>query len=368
MEKSTKLQSTGLEARIDQHPRKVVRCSNHGYDGSLPDKGANAFNHFITMAGLVDLPLEGYSYTWAHKSASKMSKLDRFLISEELDKKFNQGKGNERLVNERSMLLQELQDLNTSASLDMAQKAKIRWSIEGDENSKYFHEIINKKRYWNVIDQEVVNAVSEFFLSSKFPPGCNSSFITLIPKTQDAKVVKHFRPISLIGLYKGIHIDESLTLSHLFYADDAVFVGKWDKSNLITIVNVLKCFFLASGLKINLHKSKLMGIGIPQDEVTMAANFIGCNILSTPFNYLGVKVGGVMSKSSSWEDVLAKISSRLSKWKLKTLSIGGRLTLIKSVLSSMPLYQMFIYKVPVGVLNRMESFYRISNIQSKMTK
>ncbi|GJV82071.1 RNA-directed DNA polymerase, eukaryota, partial [Tanacetum coccineum] len=44
-------------------------------------EGANAINYFILMAGLVDLPLEGYSYTWSHKLASKMSKLDRFLIS-----------------------------------------------------------------------------------------------------------------------------------------------------------------------------------------------------------------------------------------------------------------------------------------------
>ena len=36
------------------------------------------------MTGLVDLPLEGYSYTWSHKTASKMSKLDTLLISEGL--------------------------------------------------------------------------------------------------------------------------------------------------------------------------------------------------------------------------------------------------------------------------------------------
>ncbi|GKE52827.1 RNA-directed DNA polymerase, eukaryota [Tanacetum coccineum] len=40
------------------------------------------FNHFITSAGLVEVQLEGYSYTWAHPSASKMSKLDRFLVSD----------------------------------------------------------------------------------------------------------------------------------------------------------------------------------------------------------------------------------------------------------------------------------------------
>ncbi|GKF40021.1 hypothetical protein Tco_0120082 [Tanacetum coccineum] len=40
------------------------------------------------------------------------------------------------------------------------------------------------------------------------------------------------------------------------------------------------------------------------------------------------------------------------------LSIGGRLTLIKFVLSSLPLYHMPIYKAPVGVLNSMESYCR----------
>ncbi|GJW54291.1 hypothetical protein Tco_0098376 [Tanacetum coccineum] len=65
-----------------------------------------------------------------------------------------------------------------------------------------------------------------------------------------------------------------------------------------------------------------------------------------------------MSQCSSWDDVLAKLSARLSKWKLKTLSIGGRLTLIKSVLSSIPLYQMSLYKVPMSVLNIMESSRR----------
>ncbi|GJZ36598.1 RNA-directed DNA polymerase, eukaryota, partial [Tanacetum coccineum] len=51
---------------------------------------------------------------------------------------------------------------------------------------------------------DVVNAVKEFFSSSKFPPGSNSSFITLIPKSLDAKMVKDFRPISLIGSFYKI--------------------------------------------------------------------------------------------------------------------------------------------------------------------
>ncbi|GKF33204.1 RNA-directed DNA polymerase, eukaryota [Tanacetum coccineum] len=57
----------------------------HEMRGSLFNShGANSFNNFITRTGLIDLPLEGYLFIWAHKSASKMSKLDKFLISEGL--------------------------------------------------------------------------------------------------------------------------------------------------------------------------------------------------------------------------------------------------------------------------------------------
>nr|GFC25990.1 RNA-directed DNA polymerase, eukaryota, reverse transcriptase zinc-binding domain protein [Tanacetum cinerariifolium] len=47
--------------------------------------------------------------------------------------------------------------------------------------------------------------------------------------------------------------------------------------------------------------------------------------------------------------------NRLSKWKMKTLSIGGRLTLLKAVLGSMPIYHMSIFNVPMSILQRMES-------------
>ncbi|GKA12594.1 hypothetical protein Tco_0692140 [Tanacetum coccineum] len=51
---------------------------------------------------------------------------------------------------------------------------------------------------------------------------------------------------------------------------------------------------------------------------------------------------------------LARLSNRSSN----SLSIGGRLTLIKSVLSSLPLYYMSSFKVPKGVLSKMESIRR----------
>ncbi|GKC10968.1 RNA-directed DNA polymerase, eukaryota [Tanacetum coccineum] len=104
-----------------------------------------------------------------------------------------------------------------------------------------------------------------------------------------------FSKVTNACLFLGIPIDSSLTLSHLFFADDAIFVSKWDSLNIRTIVNILKCFHFASGLKINFHKSILMGIGTRLEEVDATAITLGCSISTTPFVHLGVKVRGLFS-------------------------------------------------------------------------
>nr|GFC62776.1 RNA-directed DNA polymerase, eukaryota, reverse transcriptase zinc-binding domain protein [Tanacetum cinerariifolium] len=48
------------------------------------------------------------------------------------------------------------------------------------------------RKYWTTIDDDVFQAVRGFFKNGYFPRGCNSSFISFIPKIQDAKFVKDF--------------------------------------------------------------------------------------------------------------------------------------------------------------------------------
>ena len=156
-------------------------------------------------------------------------------------------------------------------------------------------------------------------------------------------------------MFKGISIGSTLHLSHLFYADDVVFMGQWSDSNILTIINVLKCFFYASGLRINMHKSKLIRIDVDDNTMIQAARSIGCLQLKPPFSYLGSKFGGLMSRINSWDEIVNKLLARLSKWKMKTLFIGGRLTLLKSVLGSTPIFYMSLFKVPSQVLKKMKS-------------
>ncbi|GKA44883.1 RNA-directed DNA polymerase, eukaryota [Tanacetum coccineum] len=122
-----------------------------------------------------------------------------------------------------------------------------------------------------------------------------------------------FQNVINAGLFKGVDLDNSLQLSYLFYADDVVFIGQRCDSNISTIIHVLDCFFRALGLRINLQKSKLMGIAVENSIVDIVANNIGCMTLDLPFSYLGVNIGGHMTRINSWVDVINKIHRRLSK-------------------------------------------------------
>ncbi|GJY44231.1 RNA-directed DNA polymerase, eukaryota [Tanacetum coccineum] len=121
------------------------------------------------------------------------------------------------------------------------------------------------------------------------------------------------------GMFKGIVLDQSLCLLHMFYVDDAIFLEEWSDGNISTLIYVLNCFFHASGLKINLNKSKIMGINVESAQVIQAAAKLGCLVLKCPFYYLGTRVGGSMTRVQAWQEIVEKVKSRLSKWKSKTI-------------------------------------------------
>ncbi|GJR10281.1 hypothetical protein Tco_0792933 [Tanacetum coccineum] len=93
-----------------------------------------------------------------------------------------------------------------------------------------------------------------------------------------------------------------------------------------------------------------MGILVANVIVDQAAAKIGCATLEAPFSYLGLKVGSLMSRVQSWNEIVNNLVARLSNWNMKTLFISGRLTLLNSVLGLMPIYHMSL-----KVLQRMES-------------
>nr|GEX96325.1 RNA-directed DNA polymerase, eukaryota [Tanacetum cinerariifolium] len=107
------------------------------------------------------------------------------------------------------------------------------------------------------------------------------------------------------GMFNGITLGSSLLLSHMFYADDAIFMGQWLR------INMSKRKLM--GIRINMSKRKPMGIYVDADKVDQAARKIDCVALKTPFTYLGSKVGGLMSRIQSWNETVEGMVARLSK-------------------------------------------------------
>ncbi|GJY68394.1 RNA-directed DNA polymerase, eukaryota, reverse transcriptase zinc-binding domain protein, partial [Tanacetum coccineum] len=156
------------------------------------------------------------------------------------------------------------------------------------------------------------------------------------------------------SIYSGFCIN-NLSLSHLFFADDALFIGDWSSNNIKCLVAILDCFHKVSGLKINYHKSKLFGVGVSPNEISALAATTGCSPLASSFNYLGLPVDCNMSRVKSWDPIVEKFSSRLSRWRASLLSFGGRATLISSVLGALGTYFFSLFPMPSLVDKKLES-------------
>ncbi|XP_021975310.1 uncharacterized protein LOC110870437 [Helianthus annuus] len=157
------------------------------------------------------------------------------------------------------------------------------------------------------------------------------------------------------GMFDGVQLNnDGPIISHLLYADDTMVMGKWSQFNFNVLKRILRIFHLCSGLRINLHKSNLFGIGKSVEEIEVCANGMGCRSGVFPFKYLGILVGTNMNRISNWDSVVDVFKKRLSSWKASVVSIAGSVILIKLVLESLPSCYFLLYKAPVTVINKLE--------------
>ena len=153
------------------------------------------------------------------------------------------------------------------------------------------------------------------------------------------------RQVVKSNLLSGIKFGrKEVELSILQFADDSLFLCEDTYNNVLTLKAILRGFELASGLKINFHKSKLVGINVPRNNVVCYTKTLNCAQMGIPFTYLGLEVGGNPRKKIFWEPVLNKLKSRLNVWKGRFLSMAGRICLIKSVITAIPLYYMSLFR------------------------
>ena len=100
-----------------------------------------------------------------------------------------------------------------------------------------------------------------------------------------------------------------------------------------------------------------VSVGV-KDNLDVLVGLLGCRHSSLPLKFLGLPLGAKFKEVSICNPLLGKMEWRLVGWKRLYLSKGGRVTLIKSTLFSLPTYFLFILPVPGKVANRMEKLHR----------
>ncbi|GKV01050.1 hypothetical protein SLEP1_g13646 [Rubroshorea leprosula] len=161
------------------------------------------------------------------------------------------------------------------------------------------------------------------------------------------------------GKLKGVEVgNRSFSISHLQYADDTILFGRASEENVWAMKGILRAFELVSGLEINFNKSQLVGIGVEDDWLNKMSWVLCCKKGTLPIKYLGITIGGSCKSTAFWKPMVDIFERKLASWKGRYLCLGGRITLINSVLSSLPVFWMSMYLIPKGTILLLDKICR----------
>ncbi|GKD13922.1 RNA-directed DNA polymerase, eukaryota, reverse transcriptase zinc-binding domain protein [Tanacetum coccineum] len=248
------------------------------------------------------------------------------------------------------------------------------------------------KHFWSIIEEDMVRFVEDFSVSAHIPKGCNPSFIALIPKFLDSKVVYDFRPTSLIGcqyiiIGKLLANRLSLVIRECVSSEQSAFIKgsnilygllilnevmEWHRKRkkrlMIFNVNFEKAYDSLRWEFLDLVMAK-MGFGfkwrmwIKGCLLNACASILVNGVLTEEFEICrDLRQGDplssflfILAMEGLHADVVDKFKHKLSTWNSHTLSVGGRLALIKVVLGNLPTYYMSLYKVSSAIERNLES-------------
>ncbi|XP_074300856.1 uncharacterized protein LOC141632188 [Silene latifolia] len=145
-------------------------------------------------------------------------------------------------------------------------------------------------------------------------------------------------------------------LTHLFFADDAVYFLKDSNKSIYSLKGILDAYCRASGKRINDNKSGVLFS--PSTKLSQAKECL--QVLNIRHNsgigkYLGLPTEFQGSKQEIFAGLIESVSKRVSSWNGIFLSPAGRLTLVSSVLSNISNYFLSVFKIPVSVTSKINS-------------
>ncbi|GJT92641.1 hypothetical protein Tco_1081486 [Tanacetum coccineum] len=149
-----------------------------------------------------------------------------------------------------------------------------------------------------------------------------------------------------------------LELINLCFADDLFLFAYEDINSACIIKEALDEFTMASGLTLSLPKSTTYFCNVLNHVKIAILNVLPFEEGCLPVKYLGVPLVSSRLLNRDCKELVEKVQARIQDWKNKSLSIAGRLQLVKSVIGSMHIFWASVFMLPSRILCDLEKIMR----------
>ncbi|KAL9427669.1 hypothetical protein AB3S75_029786 [Citrus x aurantiifolia] len=149
---------------------------------------------------------------------------------------------------------------------------------------------------------------------------------------------------------RGLRFANEVTISHLLFADDSLVFTRASEAECKNLKGIFDCYAKASGQIFNYEKSSMFLSGkITSGQAATIKNIFQLKVVSKYEKYLGLPSMIGRRKLGFFNEVKLKVISKISSWRHKLFSSGGKEVLIKVVAQVVPAYAMSVFRLPKGL-------------------
>jgi hypothetical protein len=142
------------------------------------------------------------------------------------------------------------------------------------------------------------------------------------------------------------------------YADDVALFIKPVEEGLQVTKELLNAFNLASGLQTNLLKSSIIPIHSAEGALSTVSDTLPCTISEFPCTYLGLPLSNKKLRKSDLLLWIEKVADKLPGWKAALMNRPRHATMVRFVLSAVPIYLMIAINVPKWFIRAIDKIRR----------
>lgn len=147
----------------------------------------------------------------------------------------------------------------------------------------------------------------------------------------------------------------ALDINHILYVDDVLLFSNGGKRSFSYLLSVLDGFCANSGQVLQASKCNLFfSKHIREARRNYLLSLSGYSLGKFPIRYLGAPLFHGQPRLSYFQGLVDSVKNRIEGWMKGFLSMAGRVTLIKSVLCSIPIHTMSVLPVPKGTLDAID--------------